>query len=272
MLWLDLAGVARRRALARFLRALVRTNLTATVAARGTFVTQALFMIVNNLVFFVFWWVLLRRVPDVGGWHLHDVEALFGVTAASFGLVVAVAGGVRFLGQCIDEGELDALLTQPKPTLPYALGLRSQASGFGDMASGLTFLIASGHLTPVTAPAVALAIAASASTFLGTGIIFFSLPFWLGRTETLSRQLWELLLTFSLYPEPIFGGGVRLFLFTALPAGFVSYVPVQLVEHASLATASAAIAGSMAYLALGAWIFHRGLARYASGSRFVVLG
>jgi hypothetical protein len=38
---------------------------------------------------------------------------------------------------------------------------------------------------------------------LACGIIFFSLAFWLGR-NTVARQLWELLITFSLYPE-LFG-------------------------------------------------------------------
>jgi ABC-2 type transport system permease protein len=78
------------------------------------------------------------------GWQLSDVEVLFGITAASFGLVVAVTGGARELGQFIDEGELDTLLTQPKPTLLYALGIRSRASGFGDLLSGIGFLASLG--------------------------------------------------------------------------------------------------------------------------------
>jgi len=36
--------------------------------------------------------------------------------------------------------------------------------------------------------------------------------------------LWELLITFSLYPEPLFGGALRLALFAVLPAAFVGYI------------------------------------------------
>jgi ABC-2 type transport system permease protein len=256
----------------RFAQALFTTNLNAALALRGAFVLQAVFMILNNVVFFVFWWVLLRRVPHLRGWQLSDVEVLFGITAASFGLVVAVTGGVRQLGQFIDEGELDTLLTQPKPTLLYALGIRSRASGFGDLLSGIGFLAISGHVTLATVPLVALLIVAGSTTILACGIVFFSLPFWIGRAETVSRQLWELLITFSLYPEPLFGGALRLMLFTVLPAAFVSYLPVQIVRQPSVAILTMLLAGSAAYLALAVWVFGRGLRRYASGSRFVAFG
>lgn len=255
-----------------FAKALFATNLKAALALRGAFAIQALFMMLNNVVFFVFWWVLFRRVPELRGWRLADMEVLFGIAATSYGLVVALAGGVRELGQFIEEGQLDTLLTQPKPTLLYALGMRSRAAGFGDVLSGLGFLVASGHLGWANAPLVALVIVAAAATFLGAGIVFFSLPFWLSRSETLSRQLWDLLVTFSLYPEPLFGGVLRLMLFTVLPAGFIGYLPVAIVRHPSVAGVAMLVAGSAAYLALATWIFARGLRRYASGSRFVVFG
>src|SRR6202521_5531789 len=113
----------------RFARALLATNLKATLMLRGAFVMQVVFMALNNVTFFVFWWVLMRRVPELRGWRLGDIQVLFGVVAAGFGTAVTVAGGVRHLGRFIDDGELDTLLTQPQPVLLHALGLRSQASG-----------------------------------------------------------------------------------------------------------------------------------------------
>ena len=256
----------------RFAAALFGTNLRSSMAQRGSFALQALFMVLNNVVFFIFWWVLLKQVPDLRGWQLPDVEVLFGVTAASFGLVVAITGGVRHLGEYIDEGAFDTLLTQPRPTLLYALGTRSRASGFGDLVSGIGFLMASGHLTLANAPLVVMVVLAGAATFLGCGIVFFSLPFWLSRTETTSRQLWDMLVTFSLYPEPLFGGALRFVLFTLLPAGFISYLPVRIVRDPSMFEIALLVAGAAAYVAIGAWLFNRGLRRYASGSRFVVFG
>ena len=94
-------------------------------------------MALNNVTFFVFWWVLMQRTPSLRGWRLVDIQVLFGVVAAGYGLTVTLAGGVRYLGQAIEEGVLDTLLTQPRPVLLHALGLRLQPSGFGDMLSGL---------------------------------------------------------------------------------------------------------------------------------------
>jgi ABC-2 type transport system permease protein len=123
-----------------FARALVATNTKASLALRGAFVVQALFMALNNVTFFVFWWLLMRRTPSLRGWRLADIQVLFGVVAAGYGLTVTLAGGVRYLGQAIEEGVLDTLLTQPRPGLLHALGLRLQPSGFGDMPSGLLFI------------------------------------------------------------------------------------------------------------------------------------
>lgn len=264
--------MTRRSNNLRFARALLATNLKATLVLRGAFVMQVVFMALNNLTFFVFWWALMRRVPDLRGWRLGDIQVLFGIVAVAFGLTVAFAGGVRHLGRFIDEGELDTLLTLPKPVLLHALGLRLQASGFGDVLSGLVFIGYSGQMSWRALPHLVIAIVASALIILACGIVFFSLAFWLGKMETVSRQLWELLITFSLYPEPLFGGMLRLLLFTLLPAGFVGYVPTRLAQHPSFVQALLLAAVAATYLMIAVAVFDRGLKRYSSGSRFGVFG
>ena len=255
-----------------FARGLLAMNFKASLMQRGAFAMQVLFMVLNNLTFFVFWWALMHRVPSLRGWRLGDIQVLFGVVAAGFGLAVTIAGGVRQLGRFIEDGTLDTLLTQPRPVLMYALGLRLQASGLGDMLSGMAFIAFSGRVAWSALPLVVLAIVASALVLVACGVVFFSLAFWLGQVETLARQLWELLITFSLYPEPLFGGPLRLALFTLLPAGFVGYVPARLVEQPTLARAVLLVTVAGVYLAIAAGVFDRGLRRYTSGSRFGTFG
>jgi ABC-2 type transport system permease protein len=190
----------------------------------------------------------------------------------AFGLAVSLAGGVRHLGRLIEQGDLDTLLTQPRSVLVYALGLRSQPSGFGDALSGVMFIAWSGEVSWSTLPLLVTAIIASALIFVACGIVFFSLAFWLGKVETVARQLWELLITFSLYPEPLFGGALRLALFTLLPAGFVGYLPARVVQAASLRDAVLLAAAAIAYLAVAVVVFDRGLRRYTSASRFNTFG
>src|SRR5262249_1781789 len=189
-----------------FTRALVATNVKASLALRGAFVVQVVFMMLNNFTFFVFWWALMGHVTTLRGWRLGDIQLLFGMVAVAFGLTVTVAGGVRYLGRFIEDGHLETLLTQPKPVLVQGLGTRAQPSGLGDAISGIIFVIWSGQISWHTLPAVVLVVIASAVIFVACGVVFFSLAFWLGRVETVATQLWELLITFSLYPEPLFGG------------------------------------------------------------------
>ncbi|MDF3068841.1 MAG: hypothetical protein K0R38_4442 [Polyangiaceae bacterium] len=256
----------------RFLWALFLTNLKAVTALRGAFLLSMTFMALNNATFFVFWWVLFGRVGSLRGWLIADVEVLFGISAAGFGLMQATCGGAVHLSRFVDEGALDPLLVQPQPTLPYALGCRSQASGFGDLASGIAFVGHAGYLTWSRAPFLLLSVLASCAAFTATCIAFFSLAFWLRRTHALSRQLVDVVITFSLYPEPIFGGPLRLVLFTLLPAGLVSYLPTSLLREPSWERAACVLAVTAAYLWLAARIFRSGLSRYSSGSRFGVFG
>jgi ABC-2 type transport system permease protein len=264
--------VTRRSNNLAFIRALVATNLKATLALRGAFVMQVLFMALNNFIFFVFWWALMRQVTSIRGWQLADVQVLFGVVAAAVGLAVTLAGGVLHLGRFIDEGDLDTLLTQPRPVLLYAVGMRSQPAGVGDLISGLIFIAWSGQVAWQMVPLLVAAIVASAVVAVASAVVFFSLAFWLGKIETAARLLWDLLITFSLYPEPLFGGLLRVALFTILPAGFVGYVPVRLLQTPSLLHLFLLAIGAGAYLAVAVLVFDRGLRRYASGSRFSTFG
>jgi ABC-2 type transport system permease protein len=57
-----------------------------------------------------------------------------------------------------------------------------------------------------------------------------------------------------------------------LPAGFVSYLPVEVVRRPSLSTLMACVFGTAGYAAFAFWFFARGLRRYESGNRFSVQG
>src|SRR5690606_12934566 len=133
----------------------------------------------------------------LGGFELSHMQALFGVCAVGFGLMQTLLGGVRHLGRLIDDGDLDPLLCQPKPVLLYAVGMHSAPSGLGDLLSGLGFLALSGHVAWHTLPPTLLAVVASCLTFAASGVLFFSLAFWLRRSESLARQLWDITLTFA---------------------------------------------------------------------------
>ena len=260
------------KATARFATALVSTSVRSALAERGAFFMRVVLMAVNNAIFFTFWIVLLSRVPRIRGYALGDVAVLYGIVAVAHGLAVFVAGGIQYLARVIHDGELDALIAQPKPTLLYAVGLRSQPSGLGDIVSGLVMIGLSGRVTLMGIPVVIVAGIAGAVVLVSTAVLVHSAAFWLGRTESASRQLYEVTLMFSLYPDTLFTGPIRWMLFTVIPAGFVGYLPAELIRTPAAWTAVAIAAGVTAYTVAAAWVFERGLRVYSSGSRFATFG
>jgi ABC-2 type transport system permease protein len=251
----------------RFARALVAMNLRGSLALRGAFLLQAAFMVLNNLAFFSIWWLLFERFPEIGGWRLHDVLTLFGVVATGYGCSVVFAGGVGHLARAISEGDLDSALVQPKPVLLHVVAARTNASGWGDIATGVGMLWIAGALAPVQLGFTALAVASSGCVFTASGVIVQSLAFWVDGMETLARQIWEFTLTFSLYPRPLFSGELSFLLYTIVPAGFVGFLPAELVRAPSALLAAAALGSAIGWTLLALAVFRFGLRRYASGNR-----
>ncbi|HTO09900.1 MAG TPA: ABC-2 family transporter protein [Myxococcota bacterium] len=262
----------RLRAVLRFARTLVATNLRASLALRGAFWLQAVLMVVNNVAFFTMWWILFARFREIGGWRLQDMMTLFGIVAPGFGLAVVFGGGARQLARAIVDGQLDSRLTQPKPVLLHAVASQSTASGWGDVLTGAGMLYLAGRLDLAHAPFIALAIAVSALTFVASAVIFQSLAFWLGDVEQLARQLWEFTLNFALYPQPLFAGSLSFILYTLLPAGFVGFLPVEIVRSPSLHACLYALGGAVLWWTLAIAVFTAGLRRYESGNRFGATG
>jgi ABC-2 type transport system permease protein len=254
----------------RFLGALTATNLKASMALRGAFWAQVIFMALNNLIFFVMWWIFFDRFKEVNGWRIEDMAALYGMVAGAFGLAMIFVAGARELARYIAEGDLDSFLTQPKSALLQSVASRSNASGWGDVASGFFLLYLSGYFGVAEVFWGLVGMICGAAVFLATMVIVHSMAFWLGHVGALARQVSEFLIIFSVYPKTIFSGALKFLLFTVLPAGFVSYLPVELVRGFNLPTLAAVVGGALLYSALAFAVFSAGLRRYESGSRFGV--
>lgn len=74
------------------------------------------------------------------------------------------------------------------------------------------------------------------------------------------------MITLSTYPATLLSGTVKLLLYTIVPTGFVTYLPIVALRELSLADAALAAAGSLGFLALSAGVFYHGLRRYESGN------
>lgn len=253
-----------------FLRARLALNLKAAFALRGAFWLAVAFMLANDLIYFSVWWIFFARFPTLGGWELADMMRLNGVLAGSYGLAVVAGGGVKELARTISEGDLDTVLTQPKPPLMQVVASRTVPSGFGDMIHGTLLLALSGSLHFATLPWVILSVISGAICWVSAGVVIHSAAFWMGPIQSLARQVWDFLITFEGYPDTLFAGGLRLVLFTVLPAAFVGWMPARLVREFSWTQLAIVVGAAVAFPLFSAFVFHRGLRRYASGNRFGV--
>jgi ABC-2 type transport system permease protein len=257
---------------ARFLRKLVATNLKAGFALRGSFWLQAGFMVANNLIFWTVWVLFFNKFDALNGWRLPEMTALYGLVAAAFGLTQIFAGGLRNMAQVIADGDFDGFLTQPKSVLLHLAGSRSFPAGWGDIVSGIGLLAASGLVSLASTPLAVLLVVASAGFFVAFGIILHALAFWLGAVNSLARQCYEFLIMFSVYPQHIYTGALRVMLYTVLPAALIGYLPVEVLRSFSWGQLGIVVTSSVAYLGLATVVFRRGLRRYESGNRFTLRG
>lgn len=224
-------------------------------------------MLANNLILFCVWWIYFQKFPEIRGWKLPDVAALYGVATGGYALSVIFGGGVLNLSRMITEGDLDSYMTQPKNLLLHTLGSFSSSAGWGDLFSAVFFFWLSGYITAEKLPLVGLLLVSSALIFLSSAVIVHSIAFWVTSMETLARQLMEFLIVFSVYPQSAFTGPVKWMLFTLIPAGFIGYLPVQILREFSWYNLFSVVGGAIFYSILAIGVFHAGLKKYESGNR-----
>ncbi|MBC8075591.1 MAG: ABC-2 family transporter protein [Chloroflexales bacterium] len=252
--------------------AYTRLNLNAQLEYRGAFISQVAAMFINDGVWVVFWVLFFTRFPVLRGWTAQDVITLWALTAAGFGLAHAIYGNALQLAGLIVQGQLDVWMLYPRALLPHMLLGRMSATAWGDLLFGLVVYV--GFVRP-DLPHLLLFLLLVCSVvllFVGFSVLTGSLSFFLGNGAGLAEQWHNALLSFSTYPSILFEGGVKLLLFTLVPAGFVSALPISALRNLSLIDAALAFAGSLAVSAVGVLVFSIGLRRYESGNLMEMRG
>ena len=252
----------------RFHRALFATNLKTVLANRGAFWMNVVFMFLNDAIWFCMWFVFFAKYPSIGGFALADMALLQGVLATSFGISVLFAAGTRELARMIGDGDLDTFLTQPKPPLAHAIASKMMANGLGDVAYGLALIAAFANIHGAAWAWLPVGVLAGSVVLSSFGILVHSIAFWAGQFQSLAKQAHEILITVTGYPDVLYGGAVRVALYTLLPAGLLAWLPAQLVRDPSLANLACVLGGAAGICLAAVLVFRAGLKRYESGSRF----
>jgi ABC-2 type transport system permease protein len=222
-------------------------------------------MVVNDLVWVLFWVLFFHKVGALRGWDSRRILLLLAVLTTSAGFVLGLLSNARRIGRLAADGDLDAVLALPVPVLAYVLVRRIDTTNLGDLAFGVVLFAVAGHPT-LERTAIYLGGSLIAVILLtGFLIAIGSSAFFAGRTEA-GELGFQAMLMFATYPVDVFAGPARALLYTVIPAAFIGAVPARLMTSWDPSVALGAVGAATAF-ATGAWaLFHIGLRRYTSGA------
>lgn len=232
---------------------------------RRSFWLQVAIMVVNDVVWVIFWALLFNRVGDLRGWGFDQIVLLFAVLTTAGGIVLGLLNNTRRIGELASTGGLDAVLALPTPPLLALMARRVETVNVGDLGFGLVLFLVGGSPSPMRFAIFVFGVICASLIISGFLILMGSTSFFVSRNEA-SELGFHAILLFANYPVDIFTGYTRFFLYGVVPAGFVSTVPAKLIGEFSVGWAVALATVAVAVTAAGWTAFTLGLRRYTSGA------
>lgn len=261
-----MSTVANLRKFLAFVLEYQKANLAGALEYKASLVSQVVGMFVNDILWVTYWVLYFTKFPVIKGWTLEDVVVMWASVAFSLGVAMGLTSNALRIPALVVQGQLDYYLSLPKDVLLHLLVSRISVFNLGDILFGPLLLVVMVKLTAVRVLVFFAASILGALIVMAFCILTGSLTFYLGNSEVLSDQLFDALIHFSTYPSPIFSSGVKFLLFTVLPAGFISTLPVELVREFHFVPFLQLLGVATLFLALAVAVFRHGLRRYESGN------
>jgi ABC-2 type transport system permease protein len=182
-------------------------------------------------------WVVMRQIPSLHGWTLHEVLLLYGLInlALSFGHMFA--DNLWTVGrEYIQPGGFDRFLVRPINPLFHLLADRFCYDGIGDFIVGaaVTAVAVSGldiAWTPAKVFYLALAVVSGGLIFIALNMITSTSAFWITDSVPVTLAVFQTH-QFARYPLPIYARWIRVLMTWIIPYGLVSFYPAsELTGH-----------------------------------------
>lgn len=246
----------------------IKYGLMREMLNKATFISNVVFMILNNSTMIIQWLVLYSIKEEFGGYSFNKLLLLWGLFSFVYGFSHFFFKNAFILSETINNGKLDAYIVQPKNILISSITSGIETSGLGDMLYGYIMLIFHGvtitKFILFTLFGILGGLAAVAFT-----TILNSLSFWIAKSDVVSDTGTSLLFNFSTYPEGIFNWVVKLILYTIVPVGLIGYMPVNIISEFNLTFFLIVLGFDMFIIALAFIVFYRGLRRYSSSNLMI---
>ena len=233
-----------------------------------TFLSNVIFMILNNATFIIQWIVLFSLRENVGGYTFNQVLMLWGIASGTFGFAHFFFKKSYNLSDTITNGKLDAYLVQPKNVLISCITSDVSPSALGDLIYGYIVVFLSG-ITISKFILYTFFMISGGIIMVDIAIILGSLSFYISKSDMIAETGNNFMIYFATYPDGIFKGIVKVILFTIIPIGITTYIPVWVLTKFNLFYFVGVIAFTIGITVLAFVIFYKGLKRYSSSNLMV---
>lgn len=232
---------------------------------KATFISNIVFMMLNNASMIIQWLVLYSLREDMGGYSFKEILLLWGMASATFGFSRFFFERAFHISRFINEGKIDSFIVQPKNILIGICTSGISVSAIGDLLYGYIMLLFYG-LSIKTFILFTYFVITGGIIITCISIILNSLSFWFSNTTTVSVLGNRLMCNFATYPDGIFKGVAKALLFTLIPVGISNYIPVHVIVNfdLNLFLINTCVCIFLIYFAF--IIFYTGLKRYSSSN------
>ncbi len=243
--------------------ALMREMLNKT-----TFISNIVFMILNNATFIIQWIIIYSLKDSISGYTLKEIMLLWGLAASTYGFSRFFFSRAFSLDSLITDGKLDSYLVQPKNVLLACITSDVKASAIGDMIYGYIMLAFFG-ITLKSFLLFTLYTITGGIILTCISVILCSLSFWFTKADVVAEAGNSLVTNFATYPDGIFKGIAKALLYTLIPVGVTIYIPLKTIIDFNLLKFLLIIFVTLFFISLAFFIFESGLKRYSSSNLMV---
>lgn len=233
-----------------------------------TFFSNIIFMILNNAFFIIQWLILFSLRENVGGYAFNQVLMLWGIASGTFGFANFFFKKAYYLSDTITNGKLDAYLVQPKNVLISCITSDVSPSALGDLTYGYIVLFLSG-ITISKFVLYTFFVISGGIIMVDIAIILGSLSFYISKSDMIAETGNNFMIYFATYPDGIFKGFVKMILFTIIPIGITTYIPVWILTKFNIFYFIGIIIFTICITILAFVVFYKGLKRYSSSNLMV---
>lgn len=233
-----------------------------------TFLTNIIFMLLNNACFIIQWVILYSLKSDFGGYNFKMILLLWGIAASTFGISHFFFKKSYSLSEIINNGKLDSYLVQPKNVLLSAITTDVDPSAIGDIIYGYIMLFLYGFTIPRF---ILFTIFTICGGFMLTAIsvILSSLSFWFSKSDIIADTGNSIITNMATYPDGIFKGITKIFLYTIVPVGIINYIPVQIINEFNIWLFLIVVLVTILLVTFAFIIFNKGLKKYSSSNLMI---